>query len=330
MRRRPLLPPHAGNLSPARVTPRRARGTYSDPVTWLAIVLALGSAAAAGLSTSVQHHAAENAPRGRGVLGLMKHLAGRPWWLFGQALGLVTVAFHAAALHYGPLALVQPIVITGIVFAVPIRAALSRTLPPWAEMQWVVVTAVGLAIFLVASAPQESQVASRERLQIMLTAIVALVAYVGIFASRRITNGQYKAFTLGAAAGLLFGLVAVTLKVAVHDLATDGLSGMATSWATYALVIVGLSGVATNQLAYHEARLSASMPVLNIVDVLLALAFGYVVFQEVPRHTPLALAAQLVSLGAILVGLWKLAFFEEIHQNEEQATEASASDQRAG
>ncbi|MFT3871654.1 MAG: DMT family transporter [Nocardioides sp.] len=292
-------------------------------MTWLAIAFALASAFSAGLSTSVQHHAAENAPRGGGVVGLLRHLAGRPWWLFGQALGLVTVVFHAAALHFGPLALVQPIVISGIVFAVPIRAAISRQLPPRAEVGWVALTAVGLAIFLVASDPSESTIAGRTTVQVAMTAATALVAYVLLAASKRIHDGQRRAFVLGIAAGLLFGLVAVTLKIAVHELAAGGVVGALTSWSTWALVVVGVSGVATNQFAYHSARLSASMPVLNIVDVLVALGFGYIVFEEVPRHTPWAIAAMLVAMVAVAIGLWQLAIFEEEHQEAE--LEASAT-----
>ncbi|MEZ5094976.1 MAG: hypothetical protein R2731_01885 [Nocardioides sp.] len=73
----------------------------------------------------------------------------------------------------------------------------------------------------------------------------------------------------------------------------------------------------TNQLAYNAARLSASMPVLNIVDVLVALGFGYLVFQEVPRHTPVPLLVEIVSMVAIAVGLWRLARFEEAHLAED-------------
>jgi drug/metabolite transporter (DMT)-like permease len=305
-------------------------------VTWLAIVLALSSAFAAGLSTSVQHHAAENAPdHVTGIVGLMRHLVGRPWWLVGQALGIVTVLFHAAALHYGPLALVQPLVISGIVFAVPIRAAISRRLPPRRELGAVSLTALGLAAFLVASRPQQSDVTARGGLQVGLTAGVAVVAYAVILVARRVRDGQSRAFLLGVAAGLLFGLVAVTLKISVHELSVGGLSAFATSWATVALVVVGLSGVATNQLAYHAARLSASMPVLNIVDVLVALGFGYIVFEEVPRHTPLALVVEIVAMGAIAVGLWQLARFEDVHQDEERATtgradDAASTDRRGG
>lgn len=304
-------------------------------MTLLAVILALSSAMAAAVSTSVQHHAAENAPRSvRGMVALLLHLMQRPWWLVGQALGLVTVAFHAAALHYGPLALVQPIVISGIVMAVPVRAAISRRFPPRQELAAVTLTALGLAAFLVASDPAESQVTAREDLQIWLTAAVALIAVVVILAARRVQSGLTRAFLLGAGAGFLFGLVAVTLKVSVHALATGGLTGMASSWATWVLVVVGLGGVATNQLAYNSARLSASMPVLNIVDVLVALGFGYIVFKEVPRHTPVALVVEVIAMLAIGVGLWRLASFEDQHRAEDleiaESQGASARQDRPG
>ncbi len=77
-------------------------------------------------------------------------------------------------------------------------------------------------------------------------------------------------------------------------------------WSTWAVVVVGLSGVAINQRAYRAARLSASMPVLNIVDVLVALAFGVVVLGENPAHTPSAVAGQLVALTCVAVGLRRL------------------------
>lgn len=296
-------------------------------MTWLAVILALCSATAAAVSTSVQHHAAENAPpSARGMVPLLLHLMRRPWWLVGQALGLVTVAFHAAALKYGPLALVQPIVISGIVLAVPVRAAISRRLPPRQELAAVTLTAAGLAAFLVASDPAESQVTAREGLQIWLTAVTALMAVVVIVIARRVESGLTRAFLLGAGAGLLFGLVAVTLKIAVHALSTGGLAGAAGSWATWTLVVVGLGGVATNQLAYNSARLSASMPVLNIVDVLVAIGFGYVVFEEVPRHTPVAVVVEIVAMLAIGVGLWRLASFEDQHRAEEQLLEADQPD----
>src|SRR4051794_41898831 len=82
------------------------------------------------VSTSVQHQAAEGAPASaKGPLGLVRYLLGRPTWLVGQVMAVGGFAMHAAALHYGPIALGQPIVISGIVFAGALRAAISRRLP---------------------------------------------------------------------------------------------------------------------------------------------------------------------------------------------------------
>jgi hypothetical protein len=49
------------------------------------------------------------------------------------------------------------------------------------------------------------------------------------------------------------------------------------------------------------------MPVLNVVDCLVALFFGYVVLGELPRHSPGALVAEVLALAAMLTGLWVLA-----------------------
>jgi hypothetical protein len=84
-----------------------------------------------------------------------------------------------------------------------------------------------------------------------------------------------------------------------------------TTWATYGLLLAGAGGVLTNQRAYQTAGLSASMPVLNIVNVLTALTFGLTVFGEVPRHSPGMLLVQALSLGCIGVGLVLLVQLEE-------------------
>ena len=83
---------------------------------------------------------------------------------------------------------------------------------------------------------------------------------------------------------------------------------------------LGIAGITINQLSYRCARLSASMPALNIVNVLVALLFGYLVFNEVPRHTPAALVVELAAAAAIGWGLLQLARFEdEVAAEDDQA-----------
>lgn len=282
---------------------------------WLAVALALASALTVGLSTSLQHRAAHEAPAHVGNVGLMTHLLQRPWWWVGQALGFLALLFHASALAFGPIALVQPIAIMGMVFAPPIRAALSRRWLPRAEAVAVVATFVGLVAFLVATAPRESVVTTGAGIY-SLVAVLAAVSLLLVVLGGRVTDSGVKGFLLGSAAGLLFGSVAVCLKITMHDLGDHGVAALLATPAPYAVVLMGLAGITINQLAYRSARLSASMPALNIVNVLVALAIGYLVFQEVPRHTPPALLVEVVAAAVIGWGLLRLARLEEAAEAE--------------
>jgi drug/metabolite transporter (DMT)-like permease len=295
-----------------------------------AIVAALASAATFAVSSSVQHHAAENAPASAdGLVRLLGYLIHRPLWLLGQFLATCAFVFHAVALHSGPLAVVQPIVVSGIVFAVPARAALSRRMPSSDALAAVALTASGLAVFLVASNPSSGRPADRGVTSIVMVAVGVLLAGVASAAAEAIRQRpRHRAFLLGVTAGVLFGLVASLLKMALQVLQDQGLLGLLTAWPTYALLAAGAGGVLTNQRAYRTAGLSASMPVLNIVNVVTALTFGFTVFREVPRHSPFMLAVEACALVGIAAGLWLLVRVEEEFLEHPVAT-GPAQDQPA-
>ena len=278
-----------------------------------AIVLALACATTFAVSTSVQHQAAEAAPESAsGLLSLLAYLIRRPLWLLGQLLATCAFVLHALALHAGALALVQPIVVSGIVWAVPARAAMNRQLPAWSEIRAVVLTASGLAVFLVASSPTRGVVADRgwsSRLVALGAVVLALLAT--LIAENIRHRPRQKGFFLGVTAGLLFGLVAGLLKMSLEAFSRGGLHLVLTSWPAWGLLLAGAGGVLTNQRAYRVAALSASMPVLNIVNVLTALTFGYTVFHEVPRHSPLLIVLEVLAMSAVSVGLWLLVNLEE-------------------
>lgn len=288
-----------------------------EDVTFLAIVFALASAFVTALSTSVQHKAAEKVPPSvRSPFMVLATLAQRPLWLLGQLLGLFGFGFHFLALHFGPIALVQPIIITGIVFAVPIRSWISRTWPERPELVAVIVTAGALAIFLAASDPQHS---SKEPVgpPLWLLILICYVAAWGVFfASRLVSGPTEKAFLMGAGAGVFLGMVAVLIKALQVQLAAHGPMAVFTTWPAYLLVLCGLTGVAVNQAAYRTARLSSSMPVLNAVNILVGLTFGYFIFNETPRTSPVALFFEVVALATLCYGLWLLASYNSDVDNK--------------
>ena len=49
--------------------------------------------------------------------------------------------------------------------------------------------------------------------------------------------------------------------------------------------------------------------------------FGFTVFNEVPRHSPLFLLIEVGALGCMAAGLWMLIQYEEAHQLEEAEPE---------
>jgi uncharacterized membrane protein YeaQ/YmgE (transglycosylase-associated protein family) len=278
-----------------------------------AILLALACATTFAVSTSVQHQAAEAAPESAsGLLGLLAYLIRRPLWLLGQLLATCAFVLHALALHAGALALVQPIVVSGIVWAVPARAAMNRQMPAWSEIRAVVLTASGLALFLVASSPTQGVVADRGWSSLLVALGAVVLALLATLVAENIRDRpRQKGFFLGVTAGLLFGLVAGLLKMSLEAFSRGGLHLVLTSWPAWGLLLAGAGGVLTNQRAYRVAALSASMPVLNIVNVLTALTFGYTVFHEVPRHSPLLIAIEVVAMSAVSAGLWLLVNLEE-------------------
>lgn len=288
-------------------------------------------AATFAISSSVQHQAAEGAPESvQGLVGLLAYLVRRPMWLLGQFLATCAFALHASALHSGPIAVVQPIVVSGIVWAVPARAALSRRAPSANEVRAVLITALGLALFLVASDPSAGQRAGlgTGTLTLGVVGVVAALA-ANVAASRVHDDPRRKAFFFGVVGGVLFGLVAGFLKLALQELNDGGVVALLTAWPTYALLVVGAGGVLTNQRAYRTAGLSASMPALNIVNGLTSLTFGFTVFSEVPRHTPLFVVIEAAALACMAFGLWMLIRLEEALTTSGEAVPTPGVDGRS-
>ena len=273
-----------------------------------AAAVAFASACGFALSTSLQHRSAGEAPASvQSSAGVLRFVVTKPAWLLGITIGAGAFVLHAAALKLGAIALVQPIMITGVVLAVPVRAALDRSLPTKGELRSVLITALGLAAFLVVANPVPSTDAPDRQAALLATLLCLGLAALASAVGARAQHPRTHALWLGISAGVLFGLVAGLLKLIVGDIGDASPADLLTSWPLWALIGAGVSGMAINQRAYQIAPLSMSMPVLNIVDVLVALGLGAWAFGEAPAHSPLALVIQAVALACMAFGLQQIA-----------------------
>ncbi|MCW2867333.1 MAG: hypothetical protein JWR20_1521 [Marmoricola sp.] len=278
-------------------------------LSWPALLAALVAAAGYALSGSLQHRACpEDGATTHRPHRLLAKLAGRPWWLLGQVIAFASFGLHAFALHLGSLAVVQPVVVSGVVLAVPVRASLARRWPSARELGTVALTVSGLALLLVVADPTVGHPPLGQRAAITVTVGGVVVAVVAAGCAGRCRRDGRTALLFGIASGVLFGLVAGLLKLTVTLLAsTSQPLDLLGSWTTWAVVGLGVAGVVTTQRGYTAAGMSASMPVLNVTDVLVALLFGAVVFGQVPAHDPLSLLGGLLAAGLIILGLRRLA-----------------------
>lgn len=92
----------------------------------------------------------------------------------------------------------------------------------------------------------------------------------------------------------------------VTSYARIGLGPVVHHWSLWLVAPVGLSAFALSQRAFQEARLSVSVPALNIVDVLVAVAFGGIVFGDRLFTFPLQLVLELLGAAMMAIGVWRL------------------------
>jgi hypothetical protein len=273
----------------------------------VAVLVALAAAALFALSTSVQHHTATGAPSHvRGGVRLMAHLLRHPRWLAGQATSVVAFVLHATALKLGTLTVVQPVLVSGLVFTLPVRALMDHRRPTRPEIVGATVTACGLGLFLVVARPAGGQATpDRLRAAVLLSA-GAMLAFVCARAAARAGRTRLGGLLLGFAAGELSGCAAGVLKLTTDEV-VQGVLAVLLSWPPYVLLVFALWGLTLNQRAYHAAPLSVSLPVFNVVDPVAGMTFGILVFGERPAHTPLAIALETIGLLVMAGGAVALA-----------------------
>ena len=118
----------------------------------MAIVLAFGAALSNALTTIFQRMGVQTAPAGSAMRWrLVAHLLRRPVWFLGFATMLAGFALQALALGRGGLSLVQPIMVSELVFVVVLLRVWFRRTLGVREVVGTSLTVLGLAAFLAVS-----------------------------------------------------------------------------------------------------------------------------------------------------------------------------------
>ena len=271
----------------------------------LAVVFALAAALANAVNLMTQHKASISAPTRVKGWRLALYLPRQPLWLLGVAAAVGSFVFQALALHYGPMSVVQPLLVTELVFVLVLRQVWIHQDVARAAWVSVSVVCVALAVFLAVGEPTggHPNPAPNQWLSagLVFGGAIAVLTLLGLRGAP-----ARRAAVLAAATGLAAALEASFLKTAAQTLAVSGVGGMLTDWPVYAFIAATITGALLQQGALHVGPLSVSQPILVITDPFASIILSVWLFGEHFTDSPAKVAIAAVAFAIMAAGVTML------------------------
>ena len=243
------------------------------------IIFALAAALANAVHLMTQHAASVGVSNKHRGWDLVTFLIHQPLWLLGWAAAAAGLAFQAVALHSGQLSVVQPLLVTELVFALALRRFWIHQ--HIAKMAWTaaLVTCAALVAFLTAAEPHGGHLQpDAADWAFALAAFGGAVAVLTVVA--RWGSPVRRAALYATAASITWALMAALLKATTNVLAASGPVGMLAHWPIYALIASGVLGSVLQQAALQVGPLSVSQPLIVVVDPAVAIVLSVWIFDE--------------------------------------------------
>jgi drug/metabolite transporter (DMT)-like permease len=271
----------------------------------IAAVFSLVAALLYAAASVLQHRAAVIAPLEQSLrVGLLGHLARQPWWIAGIAADGGGFVAQFLALGHGPLVVVQPLLVCGLLFALPLGAVLAHRRITASELWAAGAVVVGLAALLLSARPEPGH--AHVHLSSWILLLIATLGPVALMVVGAIRLPTAKPVLLATAAGVLYGLTAALTKVTAHQLGIS-VGRVVTSWEVYLLVAVGVLGMVLTQSAFQAGPLKASLPALTVADPMVSALIGITIFHEHIDQDPFRIAVELVGAALMIGGVIALA-----------------------
>ncbi|WP_328307481.1 DMT family transporter [Streptomyces sp. NBC_00442] len=267
----------------------------------LAILLSLASAAGYALAAVAQSRLA-----GQGGSGVGQLLA-RPLWWWAVGLNAAGALMHVAALHYGPLTLVQPLGALTLVAALPLSAYYERrrvTRREWRGAAWTLGGLTGLIAVTGPASPGDA---------LSLSEALAITAATALLLAFLVRTGTHRAhggrLGLATASGVASAVASALTQTVTASLATELPSGPLSWWQTTLLTVLvatfAVGGLLLSQASYRGG-LAAPLAVVNLANPAAASVIGVALLGESFHGGPLgwltaAAAAGVAARGVIML-----------------------------
>ncbi len=266
----------------------------------LVVIFALLSSAFYGGAAVLQHYASEQTPpelslRPKLLIELFKY----PSWLFGNLFDILGFVFQFLALRFGALSLVEPILVSSLVFAIPVASLIRKKVPSLNDFVAAILTCSGLAIFLTVARPHQSKTVPHLPAWVLLTVIIAVVVSVLVLVSYK-KQPRIKALILAAASGFALGYLAASTELVGHE-TKHGILHTLTTVGPYALVVSGIVVLLLIQSAYQLGEIRFTLPILTVLQPLVAMSIGIAMFHDRINVKGMGHMAPIVEIAGLII-----------------------------
>lgn len=276
----------------------------------MASVLALAAAFLFALAAALQQ---------KGAIGLpeisvrhpssLARLAGQTMWLVGTAALLGGYVLQAAALDRGRLAIIQPLLVTTVVFALPLGYVLTQQHVGLREIVGAAVIVVGLALFAIFGDPAGGKEnAPGDEWAVAITILGVVCAALLLFAGRG--GLSMRAAVYGTIAGILFGLSAALTKPTLGYLHV-GIGELLSHWEPYLLAVAGVLGFVLQQVSLGTGRLAPSVATVSVANPVVGILLGTLLLDERLTRPAWHVLLACVGLGLALSGAVAISIARE-------------------
>jgi drug/metabolite transporter (DMT)-like permease len=252
--------------------------------------------------------------------GFLLRLLRRPIWLAGVVADGAGYVAQAAALGLGKLVVVQPLLVSSVVFALPLGVWLTHQHVGRREIAGAGAVVIGLTAFMVVADPSGGR-ADAPGFEWAVAAAVSggTAAALAVIGWRR--RPGMKAALTGSAAGVLFGFVAALTKSTVVRF-DDGAAAVFFDWHIYGLAGAGLVGFALVQVSLQTGALAPAITTAMVLETVVGVLVGLTLLDEELHAQTWGLAVTAFGLALMVAGLVALAGSRGVRETRPREPEA--------
>lgn len=284
----------------------------------LAILAAVAFAFAATLWQRASMASGIEAGQGKAFLRLLTNWV----WLLGLVAQILGVLLQAAALDRGRVSIIQPLLVTTVVWALPLGYFLTGQTVTRRHGLGAVIVVVGLAVFGSVGDPAGGVDDAPTSDWIAAYLVIGAVC-VGIMLFGRRGGISAKAAVYGTVAGILYGVSAVLMKPVVERLHADGFEAVLSNWQLWVMAVTGIGGFYLQQISLSVGRLATSVATTSVANPVVSVLLGALVLQETLDRTPPWHA--VVAIGALAVALLGAVIIASASEEESDAEKTAGN-----